>query len=76
MNDLFKIIGIIALVLVALGLILKVGLPLFGLVSTLLWGISGLLALVLKVVFFVALIAAFIVGLLMLFSWIIREVSD
>jgi len=71
-----KIIGYIVITLIALMLIIKIGIPLLGLLVNFIWSIAGLFSWVVKVVFFLILLVALIVGIIMLISWLVREFSS
>jgi hypothetical protein len=75
-DSLLKGIGILALIIVALYLLVYVGVPAVGVLLALIWGIAGVLAFLLKVAFFLLLLVGVCVGLVMFFSWLIRELID
>jgi len=75
-DSLLKGIGILALIIVALYLLVYVGVPAVGVLLALIWGIAGVLAFLLKVAFFLLLLVGVCVGLVMFFSWLVRELID
>lgn len=69
MDNVFKTVGIIAVILLAIYLFFQVGLPLVGILIAFLWGIAALLAGLLKIILFLALIAGaiYLIGLLVIY---------
>jgi hypothetical protein len=75
-GSLLKLLGIIAAIVVGILLFVYVGIPLLAFILHVIWGLSGLIAFLMKLLIFVVVCVAAILGLIMLFSWIIREFTE
>ena len=75
-NSFLKWLGIIALIVVGIIVVVYIGVPVLKLAVAAIWSLSGLVAFLLKIVLFVGLCIALILGLLMLISWLIKEFTE
>ena len=75
-NKFLKFLGVVGAIIVGIILLVYVGIPLLKFLLSALWGLSGLLAFILKIVLFIGLTIALILGIILLISWIIREFTE
>ena len=75
-TSVLKWFGIVLAVIIGLLIIVKIIFPLCGVGLGVLWGLSGIIAFLLRLGVFIALFIAAILGIIMLVSWLIREFAD